>query len=147
MSPNYPEDPNKEDEVKKNSHVFGTGEYEALGGLGTLSELPADYYRGYCDSDLKICGGRMVEFNVKLPNCPVSDWQHSCECDKKNWDRAVGTACWVKNAWDPYGCGGQNERSNHGNREHMKWNPYGYGGQMKWNPYEYRGQMKWNPYG
>ena len=130
MSPNYPEDPNKEDEVKKNSHVFGTGEYEALGGLGTLSELPADYYRGYCDSDLKICGGRMVEFNVKLPNCPVSDWQHSCDCDKKNWNGTRQMACWDKNAWTPYGCGGQNERSNHGNP------PYGY---------PYTGQKKWSP--
>ena len=110
-------------------HICHANHY---GGFGTLTELPAEYYRGYCDSHLKICGGRMVEFNIKLPSCSVTDWQHTCECDK---EQVAITPCWEKNAWDPNGCGGQNEGSPHGNRGQMKWNPNGYGGQAKWYPY------------
>ena len=116
------------------------------GGFGTLTEPPAEYYRGYCDSHLKICGGRMVEFNVKLPSGSISDWEHTCNCDKEQI--AMGKWCQEK-GW-PDKCnnlGGQMKWNPNGNRGQIKWNPYGYRGQIKWNPYEYRGHMNWNPYG
>ena len=106
-------------------HVCHANKY---GGFGTLSELPADYYRGYCDSHLKICGGRMVEFNVKLPSGSISNWEHTCKCDKDLF--SAGQQCWEDDT--PYKCS----------------NPYyGYRGHMKWNPYGNRGHIKWNPYG
>ena len=115
-------------------HIDRANKY---GGFGTLTELPAEYYRGYCDSHLKICGGRMVEFNIKLPSGSINDWEHNCNCDKEQ----IAMGKWCQDKGDPeYKC------SNTGGQ--MNRNQYGYtGGQMKWNPYGYRGQLKWNPYG